>query len=804
MFMEFQYIKLYLYKRFPLSDSDYFEHIFTKKVIQITGRNGSGKSSCFNELTPLPSDKNDFHKGGYKEIGILHNGSTYKIRSDFTDGASFSFICNEEELNISGIISKQRELVQQHFQLNETLHLLLTGAESFTNMSAIARKKLFSLITHLNIDDLLDYYNDIKNKQKVTELFLKSQTSLYHNERQKLLDREKIDEVKEAHTRIRSHIDILLEIWSYFKQQTDERSLESVYVTVNEIQNTINKVYSENYVTITSIPESLISEKLIQYNTKIESIRYQLDQCYAQLSKKQELHKVLQFATKNNLTSLQAEYSRITELISKYERDCVHLFYSNLNDSVRSSVYKIETLLPDLLYELPLNINKVYSKEKYEHVLDEKQKTLSLISNTSEEVLTLKRKHADITVAANVTCPNCLTIIKDETSLQQQIKLQEEIKLLETKQHNTTELLKTQNDYLQAFSEYMVIYRQIANIKKETHELTNFWHTFGQSDSLYTSPASLITLVKQLKQDLLNLEEVHKLKQIQQTLLKDIDTLKSIDSPDQQSLINEMSYLEHTITQLLAESTATVNQLKYIEQAKQIYNLLEQLKNKLNNARTDLYDVNLSYLSENLLTIIESDLGKAKINLIELERILHDDKSVHESLQKYEATINDTKEDLDVLEKILIVMSPKNGFIAKTVSGFLNLLITHINATINRVWSYQMTIKPIDVETDTLNYKFKVEIEGKHSVDDVSKISSGMKEIVNLSFRLMLYRLLGLNNYPVWMDELASAMDGEHTSKMSILINELIMSDRYSQLFLITHKESFSFIRDLDIIDLGS
>ena len=91
------YIQLVNFKRMPLRDDNTFEHTFnpTNKLTMISGPNGSGKSSLFNELTPLPSDKNDFNQGGYKEIHIEKDHDKYILISDFTEkSAKFRFVMN--------------------------------------------------------------------------------------------------------------------------------------------------------------------------------------------------------------------------------------------------------------------------------------------------------------------------------------------------------------------------------------------------------------------------------------------------------------------------------------------------------------------------------------------------------------------------------------------------------------------------------------------------------------------------------------------------------------------------------------
>lgn len=167
-------------------------------------------------------------------------------------------------------------------------------------------------------------------------------------------------------------------------------------------------------------------------------------------------------------------------------------------------------------------------------------------------------------------------------------------------------------------------------------------------------------------------------------------------------------------------------------------------------------------------------------------------------------TIDDIQSNIKVLDIILDELSPKNGLIAKSVSSFLNIIIENINTIINTVWDYKMILKAINVESEVLNYKFKVEVEDKITIEDVMKVSSGMKEIINLSFKTLIYKLLKLEHYPVFLDEFGVKLDKVHRSKISELVFKMMNSNYYSQIFLITHIEtSYAIFKDVEVLELG-
>ena len=143
-------------------------------VLMILGTNGSGKSSLMDLLSPLPADKNDFDKDGYKEIELLHNDVKYTLRSDFKEGKhSFYNHLTQEELNIGGTITQQTQLVKDYFNYTDKIHRLLTGKDKFTDMSPLKRKEWFTLLCDTDYTYAISVYNKVKEKKRDIEGALK-------------------------------------------------------------------------------------------------------------------------------------------------------------------------------------------------------------------------------------------------------------------------------------------------------------------------------------------------------------------------------------------------------------------------------------------------------------------------------------------------------------------------------------------------------------------------------------------------------------------------------------------------------
>lgn len=116
-----------------------------------------------------------------------------------------------------------------------------------------------------------------------------------------------------------------------------------------------------------------------------------------------------------------------------------------------------------------------------------------------------------------------------------------------------------------------------------------------------------------------------------------------------------------------------------------------------------------------------------------------------------------------------------------------------------------MVLKTIDVESDTLNYKFKVEVEDKLVIDDIKLCSKGMQKLINFCFVRVLYKLLGLEGYPLYLDEFNTNLDKEHSLNFSRLVKNILDAGTHSQIFIISHLSNDYFFKeeDIDYIDLN-
>lgn len=795
--MRIVYLKLVNYARFPLSDIEVFEKDFTSKLFLLSGQNGSGKSSLLYELSPLPTDKTYFTNKGYKEIRIEHNNHLYTLISDHTSSSEYRFLMDSEELNMSNNVTTQKELVYRHFKINSTIHDILTGKEVFTNMSLLSRKKLFNSITHINIDSILNSYIQLKEELKNNETILKSQTSQYQLENSKLLDPAHIEQIKSTINSTKEYIDYLLSIRTELHKYIV--SEQEPYQEHKSLLTKFNTVTSKYYSYITCYPYKHLPEYKIKYESALKTTDYLLSKEYSNLEELDTQLKLLDIAKSVSINELEESISTITNNIFKltptlsiYTDTHIHLL------PIQQAVYKIESTLPELVRSIPANKlvsgKREISQSSYEELLNTKNTLLTNLAKvTAEEISITKQLQSQ---SNSITCPSCSTTWVPKTVS----TLKDELVIIDKDRQEIENNIKTVTSSIDEHSSYLRLLKQYHELRNSTPELVLLWDSIGEY--IYTDPKHILSMLSKVKEDILTIDKIQSYNKELIQLTDKLKAIHSLKSTTYQSVLDKKLEVEDTIYELSMRKDSLSETISTINRIVTMYSKIESLVGTIERSRTDIHNYNLSVVVKSIVSVIDSELSKYKVLLIEKEKELHQYTTIQYTLDQYKKTIDDTTSNIKVLTAILDELSPKNGLIAKSVSSFLNLIINGVNSTILSIWDYKMTLVPIDVDSDTLNYRFKVEVEDKLTISDISLVSRGMQEVINLSFKLVLYRLLQLPNYPLYLDELSSNMDSEHTRNTVNLVQQLITSDKFSQVFLITHKENYSHIKDIDTIEL--
>ena len=803
--MRITYLRLENFDRFPLSNKDVFEHHFDEKMTIILGGNGHGKSSLMSELTPLPSSKDAFKRGGYKEIRITHNGSNYVLISDFRDGAKYMFLKDEVELNKSNLISVQRDLVYDHFKITPIVHEILTSQENFTTMSLVARKKLLSSISRMNIDAVLNNYNTLKESLKNHQFLLKTTVSQMLAETERMNDENRVQNLIEQKDKLGQQIEALLHLRTSLYQYSGSVELETVITSYSSIKRAIDTLYSQHYCLITSHPYVGLDEYGDDLRSEIKAHEVLLSDKYSQLSALETKRKQAEAVQNSDKAQLQIQ---IAEATATYNLVCSRLRYLSPDlERVDAAIANYETIqhaLPDLVTHMPANPDGKLSSQALDQAREERARYMEEQVKTVRSLSTVESELKELKQHKRQQCPKCEHVWLPETVDKRIVGLTTQHADLLERQAMLQKLildLTGEVDRQTAYAGQTLSVRELL-----AYTLTNtqeFWKKVSAEKLLSVDPLRLSSLIEEFCSEVRVVKSLQTMRAEIEKRRVEVETLDSLGNTTLERLRTEYMETETEVIMLQNQLRDYRSELKDVTLAKQLYERFNDLYSALDRSKSDVQTHSLRHAVNAAMTEIDSQLSILKVSVIEIQKELAKTEASKAVIESLKRKSEDAQESIKVLEIMLAELSPKNGFIAKTISNFLNVIITSINAVIRENWSYKMELRTINVDEDALNYRFKVVVEDRHVIDDISKVSGGMQEIVNLAMKFTLMMLLKLQGYPMYLDEFGVKLDNRHKAKIASIIFQMLDSPMYSQIFLITHMDvAYSDFKNTEVIEL--
>ena len=789
------------YRRYSLTGIEKLTYTPGENIQIILGSNASGKSSSVREIIPLPSDlKKDFKEGGYKYIELIHNNDNYIVSSGYIGTNKHSFIINGEELNEVGLRKIQLQLVEEHFGLTPQIHEILLGNVNFTHMSVNDRKKWLTDISNIDYSYSIMVYNKLKQRHRdITGVIKITQNKLLQTDL-KLLNSNDKNKLLEDLSMLNKLVDNLLENKTNIDSVDNNNHLE-ILTSVNiETTNILNKV--NNY---SEFSNKSIDNELVYIDTTISNSKNRIVTISKILDKVTAISDDVILNT--DIKALDRSRDEVLLSIKNIENNNpIGLDLNNIN-SINTLYQYIYTDFISILSNISEHRNVNYTTNGYTELINKLDKLTSDKLRISSIIAKLEadKKVLDINKSKDkVECTNCnhswhlnyndteykLVIDKLEkhtseyTSIDNSIiKLTDEMNELNLK----NKYIQQARDMLSNNKELMIIFKYIIG----NNDIQN-------DTEIILSNANSVSI---------NLQALSRYSEHKTNLL-DIDnkidmynrTIKMKQEYDNQNNVT----LEKELSELIKEVQVLENtRSKYLVYKDNI----SKLESQYNKLSTGIKKYNRSYKSQvNRLRnhTINEMISYLKLSISDIEKRLHDSDIA-------EHRISSTKSELEeyiVREKVLRTaikeLSPTEGLIAKSINSFLNVFITEMNSIINSIWSFELRLLPCVVSEDNdLDYKFPVMINHDEIIDDVSKGSSSMLEIVNLAFKIVFMKYSGIINMPLVLDEFGKTMDPVHRINAFNTI-EKVLSNNFPQIFVISHFESmygqFSNLADISIL----
>lgn len=781
--MKFLYIGIKGYKTLFLNNIDSISIRPQNDLMILLGRNGCGKTRLLKEFTVLPATPTSYKEGGSKIIIVEHKGNIYKLISYVSKSAKHTLIKNGVTIHSLATTKVHLQAIVNEFNYNHTIHKLLIGELTFTDMEPGDRKEILTTISPLDLDWGYKFYNDLKEQIRDTQGVLKhivnknAEVKIKYDELLKVMSKdlkiqkEKVEkditkllpfslmDIKETNNDLFDIKNKLSNIEKHFKKFDNRRVPIDSINNLNDLNNYISELHgniSSTQSTINSLNEELFN--LTSLNSEI---------IHHDLSKNEVIEKI------NFIKS---------EITNRFKTEANE--YSN-HSQILESIYHLTNQLAEIFNVLPSTFIKSSDRDncykKLEQLIKERNHKNSLVNSLNEKINHLKNPEL------RISCPKCqYEFSKTGENVEELLSrslidlqsLEMDIKKLDSEYESLNDTCK----------DCLILddcEKRLNLIKNIYHNCFDFWTMFKSNDEIlmYSDITqnnlkmfnNLVIYSKEKKEIEIELIQYQNTLQLQEKYDKGIDSRITLLNTNIENKRNQLT----TYQQELKNCNNLSKYIVSFEEASNLYNqLLKELKEKT------IEDIELKIKQEAKLRCNNLYSKIAEYNN-QLDKFNNLTRIINElDTEQEEMTVK--LKSLKIAEEIL---SPSTGLIATQMLNFISDYLKRINKVLKQVWSYKLELEPCTMDKGVLTYKFPLRVKSD-TTPDVSESSASQEEVINLAFMMTLREYLHLEDYPLYLDETGAKWDEKHRLSLIEYVKSLLVNYKCSQLFFVSHYDS--------------
>ena len=765
--------------------------ITPRELVQlIIGSNGSGKTSLVREMTPLPGSPADYVSGGYKIIELSHGGKEYVLESNFTTGSKHTFTVNGENLNTGRTAAVQKELVWQHFQFDQMLFDVLMDEDLFTQMSPnMLRREWLMRMSGSNFDYAMSIFQKLKTKHRDVVGHHKQLSARLAKEIERLPKDEEIDRLKVLSQECLDDIEVLMDNRDPTAplRATTENRVNSL---LNELGRTAQEILNVSFNRWESIesPEDLVNT-LQQRMEVLSKARGNHEAAQSEYSRLAALQQSL---SSNNVSSLSELDGQIKALLEEKRKHLLKVgdHVQEITDASKVNVVLTTILdeLREIFTDMPPNRDNKHSEEQ-RTVVEVRDKELRDRHKVLNNLL-IKNQHrfSHIEKADTHSCPKCgfnSKIGVDESEIPQ---INASIIKIEAEMSEIEKELAEISEYLQENSSFRSYIRRLNHHVNTHKELQPLWKAVAAAWVKGANPRAALPVLVGFTNDLATMALIEEI----DNRISEAGRVKAeleMAGEDSGSRIGDMLHsINNEIHECVNVIETQFKEVKALDSLKRNFQLIS-------DKHQHLEKLFLSIRSETEMLIrairnetITEVLRERQTALAQVETTLKAALSASSIIEDLQRERDKALATIEVLGILVSELSPVDGLIAEQVKGFVGDFVEQMNSIIGRIWTSDFKLLPCESENDELTYKFPFVVKGQERViPDVKGGSRAQKEMVNLAFKLVTCFYLGLDDYPMYLDEPATTFDEQHRFNIVAFLKEYVETRHCSQLFYISH-----------------
>lgn len=793
--------KLTLHKcvRIPFINGDTLTITPTRKLQVILGTNGSGKSSLMEVGFNLwPSNSNDFEREGYRELDVQDGPNVYRLRDDYSGKSpsySFDLITDNgyTPLNSGGTRTEQVRLIQEYFNLDQDIRNVLLGKEELTSMSPARRRYWVTRLSQSDFTFAIDFFTRTQRMHRAKLAVLKHQRERIVQEQGKVLGANDLKRINARLARISSTLDTLYNNKVPRPDNTRgvddyHRELTSISARIHEAVDSIRSTRIKAPATVFKAVSngSTVDELLAQLTATASAVE---GQCAAIGTQYNELSSKVGSIRENmtvDVGALQSNVASLSQRVQELQSTLTHRNLSTMDldaamrtlDSFSSlSQHHIEMYLDQRSGSLSQRI------ESCESTLGQIRDT---IGSRSQSLRDVEHRIQHITNSDRTQCPSCSHVFIPNSTIDEsdlpalestRLKLLGELESLHERQRST-------QGELESAATHRSEANSVHSVLSSNTELYPMW------DRLLQTPETVFIEVNRLKQDV---RTTMALIPLEQELRECKEYLAIVIADQDQSgaeLVKYFDTLADTYTDLQQQHQSARNTLSTVQRYR---NELVKRNARIDEAKQLLDSLHSVY--DDLVRTVYADeqsavIGRHVAESNALTQSISSNNNHQYNIDTLETDIKELAHIEGTLKLLIDTLSPKDGLIAERMTADIGSLVLRLNKAIESVWGYKMYVKPCISNKGNLDYKFPLVVDtpkGARERSDIADGSSAQISIINQAFRFLVYRRLGLQGHPLYLDELGANFDEVHRKNLIDTLGDVFEDPTYGQVFLISH-----------------
>lgn len=758
----------------------YIEYTPSKKLGIILGDNGSGKSTFLGLLFPRVVKLDELEADGFVTLVVQVGDDRIEIAT-YKNTSIYSFILNGKEMNPKSSVRLQDELIKTYIKINKDIHDILTGADVFHKSSVKKRRDILEYLSGNDYSYINALYMHINKKYNAEKAILKHTDGRLSDAKLALSTLEKGNESHDSDIKVaRKRLEDIIELSNSSARGIDITSLEERLGDANKSVDYYKSSIKSLLRNASKFPIGSYS-KMQQWLEKLETISNHL---YAEINILSARHLKLSerssenedhFVKRRALANTIADDEKLLKTISKPALELLKHLPSRDIPTLRSNIdtYKFKLLdmadIPEEDFKLPVVDNDIIAGLKATYIsLDEKSKHLE-----NEKILL-----DSIANEKDIECPKCHNTFKQGYDAKKHHMLKKSIDALASEMP----LLDSQIKDLVDKSERGIRARKALSVFNSfIDNLDNNLKDFFNKGF----PSSIVANLQTLRSSIRFRIEYDK---VANNIAKNKERLLALEELDVSKMENERKELDSLEEEIKEVRTKRQKVLTLLENVKSVIrssNEVEKASDKVLLANEDIKEIIALRKAYLFQLYLDKEIAKARDALYQLENIEVRISRHKKDIEAINALIAKLSVNVEAYKHVVQIIHPKGKEIAKSIIGFLNIFIDSVNKHISKVWTYPVELLYIE-EEEGVTYRLPFKADGK-TRDDISLASTATGDMINIGVKLTIMETLSMEGYPLYLDELGSGYDIEHSKTLCLLIEQLSEDDDYSNIFVVSN-----------------